>query len=170
MKVLFVRHAEAVDLAKVHGGNDTLRQLTADGRKTARAAFKGYARVVEQPAVVLSSEALRARETAEILARAFGGIPVRTSKLLNPGCTHAKLLKLLRSVGSREYSGIAVVGHEPDFSGLISAYTSAGRLRVDVKKASLVQVDLDESLEKGTLELIVTPRVVKRLAGASGRG
>ena len=163
MKVLFIRHAKALDVSLVPSGEDMLRPLAPEGRATARRVFAGYSRAVSTPDVVISSEALRAVETARILAEAFGCTSIESSALLNSGCTLAKLRKLLRAMRDRGIETIALVGHEPDFSSLIAGVTACGRLHIDVKKASLVQVDVSDCHEVGTLELLLTPKAVMNL-------
>jgi phosphohistidine phosphatase SixA len=62
--------------------------------------------------------------------------------------------------------GIMVVGHEPDLSHLIGRITSLGRLRVEMKKAGLAKIEITELQPelKGTLEWLLTPRVMLEIA------
>src|SRR6476646_4373800 len=63
VRVFLVRHAEAAP-----GDPDELRRLPAAGRDAARALGERLA--AEQPTAVVSSPLLRARETADLIARA----------------------------------------------------------------------------------------------------
>ena len=74
MRLFVVRHAEAAP-----GEPDELRPLTAGGRAVARELGETLAR--EQPDAVLSSPLLRARETAEQVARAAGVEPEPDERL-----------------------------------------------------------------------------------------
>ena len=88
MRVFLVRHAEAKP-----GEPDELRPLTATGRKQARELGKRLAAEVVRPTVVLASPLLRARETAEEIARATGAAaePDEPSWVCIQGTTHEVL-------------------------------------------------------------------------------
>ena len=110
MRVLIVRHGEAVDPSEA--GSDGQRWLTEDGRRTMR----GVAKVLSEHEVrldqVFVSPLVRAVQTAEILAAAsrFEG-PVTVWPALAGGTT-AQSLSSLEGVGSHEAT-VALVGHEP---------------------------------------------------------
>ena len=153
MKILFVRHAAAVD----HGNfNDLERPLTKEGRSKAEAIFKKLAEIYDTPAVVITSEALRARQTAEILVQCLGNAEVIVNNLLNPGCRIDSFKEIVKMY-IKKCDSIAVVGHEPDFSEIISALVSDGSLRIEVKKASCIEVDVN-SILKGVLTFAVPPK------------
>lgn len=161
MQVLFIRHAAAEDKAG-YRGRDHARPLSADGRKQAKVAFNGLARIFGKLDLIVSSEAVRARETAEILSQAFARVPVTESSLLNPGANHPAFVKVLRKLcGDRET--VALVGHDPDFSRILAAVVADGHLRIEVKKASCVAADVN-SLGKGELKLVLPPGAVAALA------
>ena len=65
MRLVLVRHAEAAP-----GEPDELRALTSEGREQARVLAAELAR--ERPDAVLTSPLLRARQTADAIARAAG--------------------------------------------------------------------------------------------------
>jgi phosphohistidine phosphatase SixA len=73
-----------------------------------------------RPAVVLTSPLLRARETADELARVLG-CEAETDDRLAPGATAA----LLRGAVSGRGDELVVVGHQPD-CGVIVAEISGG--------------------------------------------
>ena len=157
MRILFVRHARAEERADFRGRNDLLRPLTPAGRQEAAKAFKRIARVYPKPDAILSSKAVRAVETAEILARAFGKKKVGQTALLNPGCGAAQLKKILAGLdASAEW--VALVGHDPDFSILVSELTSERGLRLDFKKAACAEVELADNL-RGELKAFIPPRL-----------
>ena len=87
MKVLLVRHAIALD-RDTPGISDDLRPLTEEGvlrfKKTARA----LAELVKAD-LVLTSPLLRAKQTAEILARQWEGVGVQESESLGTGLAAA---------------------------------------------------------------------------------
>jgi phosphohistidine phosphatase SixA len=79
MRLFLVRHAEAAP-----GDPDELRPLTAAGRVVARDLGERLA--PEHPDAVVSSPLLRARETAEQIARA-AGLTAEADDRLAPGAT-----------------------------------------------------------------------------------
>lgn len=160
MQVLFVRHAAAEDKAG-YRGRDLSRPLSTEGRRQAKAAFDGLARIFGKLDLIISSEAVRARQTAEILSKAFSNVRVAESDLLNPGANHAAFLDVLHRT-CRGCENVALVGHDPDFSRIIAAVVADGHLRIDVKKASCIAADVN-SLGKGELKVVLPPSAVAAL-------
>src|SRR5580765_427313 len=78
VRLYLVRHAEAAP-----GEPDELRRLTPSGRAAARDLGRRLAEE-EPPDAVLASPLLRARETAEEIARA-AGVEVEPDDRLSPG-------------------------------------------------------------------------------------
>jgi len=106
-----VRHAEAAP-----GEPDELRPLTDAGRTVARAL--GERLRTERPEAVLSSPLLRARETAEAIARA-AGIAAEADERLAPGAD----ADAVRAVVAGRGEPVVVVGHQPDCSEIVFALT-----------------------------------------------
>jgi phosphohistidine phosphatase SixA len=102
MRLILVRHAEAAP-----GEPDELRTLTPAGRDVAQ-ALGGRFRGSGIDAVV-SSPLLRARETAEPIARAAGVEP-ETDDRLGPGATADDV----RAVVAGRGTAVIIVGHQPD--------------------------------------------------------
>jgi phosphohistidine phosphatase len=161
MRVLFIRHAAAADKA-AFGGSDLDRPLTDEGRHEARQTFKVLADLYPQPNFVISSNATRARETADIFCSCFGKLKPIESSLLNPGCGFKDFRKLVSDLSGRP-DFIVVVGHEPDFSHILGQIVADGGLRIDVKKGCCIEVDIN-SICKGELKLVLTPKAIAKLA------
>jgi phosphohistidine phosphatase SixA len=125
--LFLVRHAEAVP-----GDPDELRPLTDAGRKTAREL--GLRLRDERPEAVLSSPLLRARETAEAIARA-AGVTAELDERLAPGAD----ADALRLVVAGRGEAVVVVGHQPDCSEIVLALT--GGLR-QFSPGAFVEVEL----------------------------
>jgi phosphohistidine phosphatase SixA len=158
MRIIFVRHAEAVD-AEDFDGDDMERPLTAKGRTSAKRTFGALSAWLSGSDLVLSSEAVRARDTADLLATGAGlGKPI-ISSLLNPGCTRKQFKKLIKSL-PKGASSFIVVGHEPDFSRLISQIVAAGYLDLRVKKGACIEIEMDEKF-RGDLRMVVSPEIFK---------
>jgi|SRR4249919_2492776 len=113
MRLYLVRHAEAAP-----GDPDELRRLTPSGRAAARDLGRKLAE--DEPDAVLASPLLRARETAEEIARA-AGVEVEPDDRLSPGATAKDVLDAVAGRGER----VVVVGHQPD-CGRIAVALGAG--------------------------------------------
>lgn len=170
MPLLLVRHGIALDWDE-HSGPDSSRPLTPKGVTRTEAAARGLATLVPPVGLVASSPYVRARETAEILARACGDPELVELSGLTPGDDPRKTLYQLDRL-FRDHTGLpgrgatlAVVGHEPHLSGLF-ALLLAGRdsLPFRFKKAGAALFELPaRGLEPGSAELLwaVTPKVLR---------
>ncbi len=115
MRVFLVRHAEAAP-----GEPDELRRLTPRGRDQARELGRRLARDGVHADAVLSSPLLRARETAEAIAKELGADSEPDDRL-GPGCTLEALRDTVRDRGET----VVTVAHQPD-CGRIAAALSGG--------------------------------------------
>ncbi len=113
VQLVIVRHAQAAD-----GEPDELRPLTPEGREAARELGQRLTAEGIRPDAVLSSPLLRARQTAQELARPAGLEPEPDERLA-PGAT-ADGVKAA-AVGRGET--VVVVGHQPDCSQIAAALT-----------------------------------------------
>ena len=121
MILYIVRHAPAGERDHARWPDDSKRPLTEKGeRKFARAAA-GLARIAEPPDVVLASPYARAWRTAELLAEHTGWPAPTECSALAGDSDAATILPLLE--GRRE-NAIALVGHEPHVSELLSLILS----------------------------------------------
>jgi phosphohistidine phosphatase len=153
-KILYVvRHAEAEDPGP---GGDLARRLTPRGRRRAAALFRQLAKACSAPARVVASAAVRARETAELLDRAWGGVERGVDARLNPGAPwaawRAAALAALEGVDAA-----AIVGHEPEGSAAVGRLIG-GRARVEMKKGAVAILEVDRRLRGGKLTVLVAPR------------
>jgi phosphohistidine phosphatase SixA len=111
VRVILVRHAKAAP-----GEPDEQRPLTPAGREVARQLGERLA--ARQPEAVVSSPLLRARETAEPIARA-AGVPLDVDKRLAPGAT----VDDVRATVADRGETVVVVGHVPDVEQIVLALT-----------------------------------------------
>lgn len=116
MDLILWRHAEAEELAD--GVDDPARGLTSKGERHARRVADWLNQVLPHSTKVLSSPALRARQTAEALERKF-----KVSDALAPESSVEALLAAVRWPDARE--PVLVVGHQPTL-GLAAAYLMTG--------------------------------------------
>jgi phosphohistidine phosphatase SixA len=127
MRLFLARHAKAAP-----GHPDELRPLTPEGREQAQRLAERL--VPERPAVVLTSPLLRARETAEAVARATGA-ELRVDERLAPGATAELLLEAIAGLGD----AVVTVGHQPDCSEIAEAL---GAGEVAFKPGAVLELDL----------------------------
>jgi phosphohistidine phosphatase len=113
VQLVIVRHAEAAA-----GEPDELRPLTAEGRETARALGQRLDSEGIRPDAVLTSPLLRARETAQELARP-AGLEAEPDERLAPGATAAGV----RAAAQERGETVVVVGHQPDCSRIAAELT-----------------------------------------------
>jgi len=168
MRLLVVRHAPAGDREawKAARKDDFLRPLTPEGRRKMREAARGLRRLVDPPQALATSPLVRAKETADILARIFDVPAADEVEALGPGQPPQALLGWLRA---RERQALAaVVGHEPHLGVLVS-WLLAGRARtfLQLKKGGACLLDLGSSPGPGRAELLwlLLPGELRRLAG-----
>ncbi len=117
MKLLLLRHAVAEDRATFAstGKEDRRRPLTDDGRKKMGKIAEALAGLLPDLALIATSPFVRARDSAELLARAFPERPVLSELIeLAPTGSSAALLRFLQA--QKSLPMVACVGHEPNLS------------------------------------------------------
>lgn len=160
MRLLLVRHAEAID--RTAGMRDEDRTLTPDGAKKFRLTAKGLARLVE-PDVVLTSPLPRARQTAEIAAEAWGGPRPEDAAALASG-SWSGFTALLE--GRSGDATVALFGHEPTLSEWLARLLGSDRsAALAFKKGGAALVEVAGTLEGGSqLVWFLPPKVLRELA------
>jgi len=163
MKLLLVRHAIALD-RDTPGISDHLRPLTEEGI----AKFKKTARALSTLVVadlVLTSPVLRAKQTAEILARHWPGVATHENEALGNGSRERFEDSL---TGAADNVAIAAVGHEPFMSDWTSEWLDASSSSAfEFKKggAALIEFDGHPSEGAGRLVFFLAPKAIKDLLG-----
>lgn len=140
MKLIFVRHAAAIE--RTASISDERRYLTSEGRvffrKTAWTMLKNGI----DPGLILTSPSLRAVQTAEILAETLSFIgPLIVMDELAPGLDMAGLEKIIRGY-YHSVDELVLVGHEPDFSSLVSGLLGLPS-GFNFKKGSAVKLNIN---------------------------
>jgi phosphohistidine phosphatase len=152
MELYFLRHGEAdwPDWKKP----DDDRPLTKRGKKEMRDVAKFLSRLKVRPTLIVTSPLPRAAQTAEIAAD-YLKAKVRKDEALAPGFGISKL----RTVLNRHRADkLMLVGHEPDFTTVISGLTGAS---LKLAKAGVTLVDADPESEKGKLLWLFPPKFAK---------
>jgi phosphohistidine phosphatase len=111
---------------------DPERSLSEKGEQQARKAADFLKRLPFYPDLIVHSGKKRAKETAEIICFALGGIKIEERKGIGPNDDIAPLkMELLR-----ENRTILVVGHQPFLGKLASALMEKEPPVVDLQNAS----------------------------------
>lgn len=153
MQLYFLRHGEA-DWPHWTRPDDE-RPLTDFGKKEVRQVAKFLDRLKVKPNLVVTSPLPRALQTAEVAADQLK-TKLRQDEALEPGFGISELRTLLKRHGSK---ALMLVGHEPDFTSVISALTGAS---FKLSKAGVALVDFDPETEKGRLLWLFPPKVARK--------
>lgn len=152
MELVLLRHGKAEN---AHPDGDFSRALVEKGRKQARRAAKLLKAAGMLPDIVLTSPLVRARQTAEEFCQT-ADIPGATLQgWLASGMTPENALKELAAF--HEFNRVAIVGHEPDFSGLIQWLLGASG-GVEVKKGAVACLEINPPSRRGTLLYLIPPK------------
>jgi len=142
----FLRHAQAAD-RETWDRPDDERPLTEKGRRQAERLGRLLAAAGLTPDAVLTSPLVRARETAEIVADLLGAV-VRIESRLGEPLDLATVDAILDDAGSPGRP--IVVGHDPDFSEIVTELVGAPIL---MRKGALARIDVERPLESGAGDL-----------------
>ncbi len=156
MRLLFIRHAKAVDREE-WSGNDLQRPLSQEGVKKAKEFFSKLPKIYTID-VIVSSKATRAIQTAEILKEFYPNVKYFETSRLNPGSTVLEIEHLIERF--RCYENVAFIGHEPDFSLAISHLSGCDLMHIRVRKASVIALEGDEYF---VLSGIIYPKLLRNL-------
>ncbi|HVV44334.1 MAG TPA: hypothetical protein VHC72_03990, partial [Bryobacteraceae bacterium] len=113
-----------------------------------------------EPSLILSSPYRRAMETARIAADEFAwkGDIIRSSAL-TPAKSPEEVWTELRDY--RKEPAVLLASHEPLLGRLVAHLLSSPALRVEMKKAAMVRIDVENSgpVPRGTLCWMLTPKL-----------
>jgi len=162
MRLLIIRHATAKPATAEL--DDALRPLTRQGRRRFRRAARGLARINSTPDALFASPLLRALQTAEIAARAWGKVEVTPLPALADGGFEAVVAALAEQPAT---ATVALVGHEPALSLLLARLLGApaSSQRLGFRKGGAALVDLPGLPEDGGLLRWFLPARVLRALG-----
>jgi phosphohistidine phosphatase len=156
MDLILLRHGKAED---DNPKGDSARKLVGKGREQSARAARLLKHAGRLPAIVLTSPYARARETAEIFCETAGMPgPVSQSWL---ACGMSPDTALAELAGFNEFDRILIVGHEPDFSHLVTTLLGAAAGAVQVKKGALVGIRIAPPSKRGTLRFLIPPKLAE---------
>ena len=165
MKLLVIRHAVAMDQGEFArtGQSDDLRPLTDEGKNEMEQVAAGLRAEVKTLDLLATSPLVRARETAVIVATAYGIGPTEVTDSLVPGASLESFEEWCASFADRKIIG--VVGHEPHLSRLVTwLVTGKGESRIRLRKAGACLLEFDGGVKRdaGTLSWLLTPKQIIR--------
>ncbi len=155
MKIYFLRHGIAVE-PEDWKGDDYDRPLTSDGRERMGQEAKAIRKLDLGLDAILTSPLVRAKETAEIVARELKVVSKEDERL--GGDFDMSALEAILQ-GCADLKSLMLVGHEPSMSSVIGRLI--GVARMDLKKGGLACVELpDASTMTGELHSLIPPKVL----------
>jgi phosphohistidine phosphatase len=163
MKILLIlRHAKTQSDAPA---GDHARELTERGHRNAAAMGSYIHNLIATPDAIITSDATRARQTAEIVAPAVDFAAPLTVEPRIYAADLETLLSVVRRIPDEVQTAI-IVGHNPGFEELAAALASKPDQGVRLPTAGLALLELDverwDSVRAGTgrLREVATPRTI----------
>ena len=162
MELLLIRHAIAFERNRRRWADDGARPLSPAGIRRSRKAAAGLKDLCKVPDRLLTSPLVRARQTAKILTEVAGWPRAEIAPALGPGEGALAVLALL---GKDRSKRIAIVGHQPDLSALLTAclLKDGSDLPIEMKKNAVACLSFDGRARVGRAALtwLATPRMLR---------
>jgi len=163
MKLYLLRHGDAADHGDSRYPNDADRPLTVKGVQRTRLLAHALRQWEISFDVILTSPLVRARQTAEAIARGLNlhGRLELTDHLAPSGDVERLVYHLnkLRPVPA----SVLLVGHEPYLSSLVSLLCTGGsHLSLSLKKGGLCRLEVEalRCSRCAILEWLLAPRLL----------
>ena len=148
MQLVLIRHGIAED---ARDGDDAARELTEEGRRKMRQGAAGLREIVETLDVIAASPLVRAQQTAEIVAKDYGKLPIVTVKGLMPESPPTELMYWLEE---QDADVIAVVGHEPHLGKAVTWFTTGvENSHVEMTKGGAAMLEFHSRVGAGDASL-----------------
>jgi len=171
MNLYLMRHGIAVAADQPGIDSDSERPLTPKGKKRLRRSARGLARLNIPFSSILTSPALRARQTAEIVGQSLGlENKVEEISELAPESSVEHLIGALTRFHEQEY--VLLVGHEPLLSNaasflLLNKHKS--NLNIRFRKGGLCCIEIDDlpPTKPGLLQWHLTGKQLRLLSSRS---
>jgi phosphohistidine phosphatase len=159
MKLFLIRHTEAIDYETESVRNDENRYITPKGRKISTTVFKALKEELAELDKVFTSPLVRSVQTAEILAVILKyKNDVEIANELTLPTPLSKVLQLLKR--NSIFKSIALVGHEPMMSELVSSFSDRKTYTVPFKKSGVCYIDFNVDKETGKFEWYFDPKTM----------
>lgn len=140
-KIFIVRHAKATWMEDI--GQDQQRPLDQEGVADASKAGKLLAQENLIPELILSSTAMRAEQTARLIAN---GLELPEFKIVYKNALYnasaETILLVFQSIETDEET-IMVVGHNPGISNFLSLLTDGSSVNMGPCDMAILELDID---------------------------
>lgn len=159
MNIYLIRHGDAEKVAI--GKKDYDRELTPSGKLKLKSAAKSWKNIIDNFDCIYSSPLTRAYQTAQIIAEVFElKNKIIVDNKISPGCKSDSILELANAAGKED---IAFVGHQPDFSEILSELISNKDAYIEFKKGAIAKIVFGSKarLSRGILEFLIPASVFK---------
>jgi phosphohistidine phosphatase len=140
MELYLVRHGIAEDGGE--GIRDGSRALTEKGRRRFQKTARAFGKLGRKLDLILTSPLVRAVQTAEILAREARHDEVSVLEELDPKFDADAVREALAKRSDKRET-IALVGHEPQLSSVLAAFSGVPQSDLDFKKGAIVRIDVE---------------------------
>jgi phosphohistidine phosphatase len=157
MQLVLLRHGKAEDHG--HPSGDGARALVEKGREQVKAAAFLLDGADLLPDLVLTSPVRRALETAEVFC-AMAGLP---GPMVQGwlACGMSPEVAAAELAAFRDFPRVAIVGHEPDLSGLASWLLESPGHAVEMRKGALACIECRPPVRGGRLIYLIPPKLAK---------
>ena len=136
MEIVFIRHGHAEDVGP--DGTDFGRRLVPQGEQTVAATAEAIKAAGYGPDRIICSPRVRAKQTAAIAAQVLTpGSEPEVDERLSGGAGMGDLQGI---VEDRPGEVLVLVGHEPDFGGLVSRLIGGGSVAMKKSGAACVRL------------------------------
>jgi phosphohistidine phosphatase len=162
MNLYIIRHAIAVEPGTPGYEDDSQRPLTEKGRNKMTSIARGLKKLDAGFDLVISSPYVRAVDTAKILLKVMGmkAEQLMISEHLTPMGLPEQLIGEINE-NHPGLGGLAVVGHEPNLSGLISLLVAGdASMSINMKKGGVCHLSAENLFHerRATLEWLMMPK------------
>lgn len=152
-----LRHADAGD-PEAWDRPDAERPLSDKGRKQSKRLGDHLAAIGFRAEAIITSPKVRAAETAELVAERIDGTVTEDERLAS-SLDLEVIEAILHDAGDPDEA--MLVGHDPDFSELLSVLCAAAD--VTMRKGALARIEVDRPMRAGagTLRWLLPPDALK---------
>jgi phosphohistidine phosphatase len=172
MNLYLLRHGIAADPSEPRFKNDAERPLTPKGKRRLRQVTRAMGALRLSFDLILSSPFLRAKQTAEMVAKDFKlQKKLSFSDELKPGGNPRTLIQQLNERRPKPKT-VLLVGHEPYLSKLIGVLTAGStNMEMDLKKGGLCKLETDSLryARCATLASLLAPRQMELMGKIKSR-
>jgi phosphohistidine phosphatase len=160
--LLILRHAKTQSDAPA---GDHARELTARGHRNAMAMGAHIHNLIGTPDAIITSDATRARQTAEIVAPAVDFAAPLTVEPRIYAADPETLLAVVRRIPGEVQTAI-IIGHNPGFEELAAALAGNPKHEIRLPTSGLAVLEFDverwDSVRAGAgrLREVATPRTI----------